>query len=374
MGWSATVLREMNRARVVLVHDWLTGMRGGEKVLLELCRLFPAAPLYTLFWNRGSVAAEIEQRVAGVSFLDRLPGVRRGYRNFLPLFPAAVRSLRLPPADLVLSTSHSVALGVRPPSGARHASYIHTPMRYAWGFAAGPSDSFRRTALAALRPWLRAVDRKAAQRVDCLAANSKNVQSRIRKVWRREADVIYPPIDTDFFHPDPAVQREDFYLVAGSLEPYKRADLAIEAFRELGLRLVVAGDGTARSGLEAGAPANVQFLGRVSGLELRRLYRRCRALIFPGLEDLGMVPLEAQACGTPVLAFGAGGALETVREAETGIFFAQATAASVAEGVAELRRREWDEARIRAHAEQFSTAVFRAKLGSFLRSRLGFPF
>jgi len=360
---------------VVLVHDWLTGMRGGEKVLLELCRLFPEAPVYTLLWNCGTVDAEIEQRVAGESFLAKLPGARRGYRNYLPLFPAAVRSLRLPPADLVVSTSHAVAHAVRVPPGAVHVSYIHTPMRYAWGFAPGPADPLRRFALAAVRPGLKSFDRRAVQRVDHLIANSRNVARRIRQVWSREAEVIHPPVDVeffdvDFFDGDPDAPREDFYLVAGSLEPSKRVDLALAATARLGRPLVAAGDGTQSRSLRARAGKDVRFLGRVTDEELRSLYRRCRALLLPGEEDFGIVPVEAQACGAPVVAYRAGGALETVRDGATGILFGAQTSQSMADAIERSERIEWDRRVIRAHAEAFSRSAFRDKMGEFSR-RLG---
>lgn len=356
--------------RVVLVHDWLTGMRGGEKVLLELCRLFPEAPVYTLLRNRGTIDVEIERRVAAESFLAKLPGARRGYRNYLPLFPAAVRSLRLPPADLVVSTSHAVAHAVRVPPGAVHVSYIHTPMRYAWGFAPGPGDPLRRFALAAVRPALKSFDRRAAQRVDHLVANSRNVAGRIRQVWSREAEVIYPPVDVDFFRPDPEVVREEFYLVAGSLEPSKLVDLALAATARLGRPLVVAGDGTQARSLRTRAGEDARFLGRVTDEELRSLYRRCRALLLPGEEDFGIVPVEAQACGAPVIAYRAGGALETVRDGATGGFFGEQTPESLADAIEQSERVDWDRRAIRAHAETFSRAAFRDKMGEFSR-RLG---
>lgn len=348
-------------------------MRGGERVLGELCGLFPQARVYAMLWNRGSVDERIERRVAGVSFLDRLPGVRFGYRNYLPLYPAAIRALELPSCDLVLSTSHAVALGVRAPRGAKHVSYIHTPMRYAWGFAPGPADPLRRAALGVLRPWLRGVDRRHGDNPDFLIANSENVQQRIRRAWGRESEVIHPPADIELFQPG-VRPREDFYLVAGSLQPYKSVDLAVRACARSSRELMIAGDGPERGRLEAAAAPNVRFLGRVSDAELGSLYQRCRALLFPGLEDFGLTPVEAQACGTPVVAFRGGGALETVVDGETGVFFDRRTPESLAEAMERLELSDWDPKRIRRNAERFSTAVFRAKLEAFLRARVGFPF
>jgi glycosyltransferase involved in cell wall biosynthesis len=339
-------------------------------VLLELCRMFPDAPLYTLLWKRGSVDPEIEQHVAGTSFLQWLPGASQGYRNYLPLFPAAVRSLGLPAADLVLSSSHAVAKGVRAPDGAVHASYIHTPMRYVWPFgadyfgAAGAAP-IKRAALAAAGPYLRWFDRASAAGVERFAANSENVARRIRQVWGRDAEVIYPPIDTAFFEPGGGEQPEDFYLLVSSLEPYKRVDLAIEACRRLGRRLLIAGDGTSGKRLRRRAGGGVELLGRVDDVRLRNLYQRCRALIFPGLEDFGMTPLEAQACGRPVVYFAAGGALESVTEA-TGVGFAEQRAERLIEAIERLESRNWKRPTIREHSLRFSTAVFRDKMERFV--------
>jgi len=362
--------------RVALVHDWLTGMRGGEKVLLELCRIFPQASIHTLLWNRGSVDPEIERRVRGESFLGRLPGAARGYRNFLPLFPAAVRSLRLPDADLVISSSHAVAKGVRVPAGARHVSYVHTPMRYLWGFGgdyfqAGAGRWWKRAALGAVAPYLRRFDVRTAAGVDGFIANSENVRRRIAQVWRRDAEVIHPPVDTEFFCPGEVAREGDYYLGAGSLEPYKRVDLLIEAFRGLDRPLKIVGSGTLAAALAREAPPNVRFLGRVDDEELRRLYRQCRALVFAADEDFGMVPVEAQACGVPVVCLGAGGALETVVDGVTGVHFDLPGATSVREAVLRLDRMRLEPAAIRAHALQFSRQTFRDRMEAFLSARLG---
>ena len=319
----------MTQPRIALVHDWLTGMRGGEKVLLELCRLFPQAKLYTLLWNRGSVVPEIERRVGGVSFLQRLPGIERSYRNFLPLFPAAIRSLAVGPVDFVISTSHAVAKSVRVPAGAAHVSYVHTPMRYVWGdnteyFRFGEGRVWKRAALGAVRPYLRWFDRRTATGVDHFVANSHTVQQRIRRAYGRESEVIHPPIDTDYFHPADTPP-SDSYLIVSSLEPYKRIDLALEAFRGGARRLLIAGQGTLEPQLRRLAPNNVEFLGRVSDERLRELYQSCRALVFPAVEDFGMTPVEAHACGKPVVCFGRGGATESVIDGQTGLYFDQHT-------------------------------------------------
>ena len=368
----------MSEPRVALVHDWLTGMRGGEKVLLELCRLFPSCEIYTLLWNRGSVHPEIERRVRRTSFLQNLPRAATGYRNYLPLFPAAVRSLKVRDADLVISSSHAVAKGVRVPTGVPHVSYIHTPMRYLWDdtdsyFQAGRGRWWKRIGLAAIAPYLRRFDVRTAGDVSCFLAVSETVRERIRRVWGVDAWVIHPPVDTDYFCPADPPCNEDFYLAVSSLEPYKRIDLAIDAFRRLPRRLVVAGSGSQRKDLLRSAPPNVSFLDRVSDEQLLGLYRRCRALIFPGIEDFGIVPVEALACGKPVVCFGGGGVTESVADGEAGIHFHPQTAEVLAEAVLRSEQREWDPERLRQAALPFSRQHFRDRMGSFLRSRFGYP-
>ena len=361
--------------RVALVHDWLTGMRGGEKVLLELCRLFPRSRIYTLFWHRGSVHPEIEQRVVQTSFLSKLP-VGAGYRNYLPLFPAAVRSLHIEQADLVLSSSHAVAKGVHAPRGVPHLSYIHTPARYLWDetnsyFAFGKGRHLKRLALALVAPYLRRFDVRSAQPIDELIANSDNVRRRIAHAYPRESGVIYPPVALAFFSPAAAVGMEHFYLLVSSLEPYKRVDLAVEAFRGLDRELVVVGGGTLERELRAFAPSNVRFTGRVMDEELRALYRRCRALIFPGIEDFGITPVEAQACGRPVICCGSGGAVESVVDGETGVHFLPQTAEALAAAVRRFEETSWDAEACRRNSLRFSRSVFQRSMLEAVARLLG---
>lgn len=360
----------MAELRVALVHDWLTGMRGGEKTLLELCRMFPRASVHTMLWNEGSVHPEIEARVAEVSFLRNLPGATGGYRYFLPVYPAAIRSLRLPEVDLVLSTSHAVAKGVRTPPGAVHVSYIHTPMRYLWGFGGsyfgfGAGAWWKRAALAAVRPYLKSFDLRTASNPDYLIANSHNVRQRIREVWGRDSEVIYPPVDTESFSPG-CDRAEDYYLAVSPLEPYKRIDVLLQAFARLDRRLIVAGGGTLRRKLSRLAGPNVELVGRVSDERLRELYRGCRALVFPANDDFGMTPVEAQACGRPVIAYGEGGALETVIDGETGVHFRPQTAAGLRQAIERFESLAFDPARCRQHSLRFSAARFRDRMEAFL--------
>jgi glycosyltransferase involved in cell wall biosynthesis len=306
--------------RVALVHDWLTGMRGGEKVLEQLCRLFPRADLLTLVHLPGSVSPIIERRRIITSGLDRLPGIGRCYRHLLPLLPAAIEAMDVSGYDLVFSTSHCVAKGI----GGKgidqpHVCYCHSPMRYVWSVAddydrrMGPSG----WALKALRPWLRAWDRRTAARVDTFIANSRCVARRIARAYGRRARVVHPPVAVDFYTPSDA-PREDFYLVLSALAPYKKVDHAVRAFAHLpDKRLKIIGTGQMDRHLRAQAPPNVQFLGWQGARSVRDHLRRCRAVLFPPLEDFGIVPVEAAACGAPVIAYAAGGALETVRDAAT---------------------------------------------------------
>jgi glycosyltransferase involved in cell wall biosynthesis len=366
----------MAEFRVALVHDWLTGMRGGERVLLELCRLFPTATIHTLLWNRRSVHPEIEARVRQTSFLEKLPGVATGYRRYLPLFPAAARSLSVQGADLVISSSHAVAKGVRVAPGVPHVSYVHTPMRYLWDetgsyFQFGSGGAWKQAGLSLVKPYLRRFDVETAREVDHFIANSENVRGRIRRFWGADAATIPPPVDTDFFFPAACAEAGDYYLIVSSLEPYKRVDLAVEAFRRLRRPLLIAGSGTQQRELRASAPQNVHFVGRVSDEQLRDLYRGCRALIFPGVEDFGIVPVEAQACGKAVICYGSGGVTESVVDGETGIYFRPQEPEALVEAVERAERRTWDTVEIRRRSLAFSRSEFRDRMEAFLRARLG---
>ena len=362
--------------KIALVHDWLTGMRGGEKVLLEMAAVFPTADIFTLLWRSGSVAGELESRLRGVSFLQRMPGAVSHYRYCLPLFPAAIRSLDLSAYDAILSSSHAVAKSVRVPPHAVHVSYVHTPMRYLWDtrddyFRFGAGRWLKRAALGAISPWLRRFDRRTASGVDFFIANSENVRRRIRAVWGANAHVIYPPVDTEFFTPGPEAARGDYYLAVSSLEPYKRIDLAVDAFSGGPRRLLVAGKGTLDAQLRRRARGSVTFLGAVEDDRLRDLYRHCRALILPGREDFGIVPVEAQACGRPVICYADGGALESVIDGLTGVHFRPQSAGALMEAVSRLEAMRWNPAAIRANALRFSRHVFREELAAFWRSRVG---
>jgi glycosyltransferase involved in cell wall biosynthesis len=362
--------------QIVLVHDWLTGMRGGEKCLEVLCRRWPKAPLYTLLHRPGSVSPAIEDRPLRTSFLQRLPQVHRYYRYLLPLMPLAAR-WRLPPCDLVVSMSHCVAKAALPPRGVPHVCYCFTPMRYAWHmrnsyFGGNQARGLKARLLDRMLEMLRRWDRQTAQRVTHFIAISRTVQQRIRECYGRDSTVIYPPVDTDFYCPA-AVPREDYYLVVSAFAPYKRLDLAIEACNRLGRGLVVIGTGQDESRLRLLAGPMVHFLGWQPDEVIRDHFRRCRALLFPGEEDFGIVPVEAQACGAPVIAFGRGGATETViprgsRREPNGLWFEEQTVECLVEAVQtfEARAGDFDPAVSRRHALRFNPRCFAEELFGYL--------
>jgi glycosyltransferase involved in cell wall biosynthesis len=362
--------------RVTLVHDWLTGMRGGEKVLEIFCRHWPDAALYTLLHRRGSVCDDIERLHPRTSFLQKFPGVHRYYRYLLPLMPRAV-GWKLPESDLVISSSHCVAKGVTAPPETPHVCYCYTPMRYAWHMRdaygwRGVKGWLVDRLLKRLRAW----DRKTADGVTHFIAISREVQRRIRECYRRDSVVIYPPVDTDFYTPV-KVRREDYYLVVSAFAPYKRIDLAIDACRQLKRRLVVIGTGQDQKRLRAVAGPTVEFLGWQSNEAIRDHMRRCQALLFPGVEDFGIVPVEAMACATPVIAFGQGGATETVipphaLQPPTGLWFPEQTADSLIASIElfERCRDRFDPSHLRRHAERFAAKRFEAEFFGFVKEVL----
>jgi glycosyltransferase involved in cell wall biosynthesis len=358
---------------VALSHDWLTGMRGGERVLEWLCRGFPRATVLTLIHNPAAVSDVIAAHPVRTSPLQRLPGIGERYRRLLPLFPWAFGRLRAPPADLLISTSHCLAKAVRAPPGARHLCYCFTPMRYAWTFYEEyfGRNPLKRRALAPLLARLREADLRANERVDRFVTLSRHVQERIRRFYGREADVVYPPVDVDFFTPGDAARdaaAPAFDLIVSALVPYKRIDLAVRAYSRTGFPLKVVGVGTEFPALRAAAAPNVEFLGRLEDGAVRALYRACRLLVFPGEEDFGIVPVEAQACGRPVVAFGRGGARETVEDGVTGLFFDAQEEDALIAAVESAAARAWDAAAIRRRAERFHPQAFVDGLAASIRA------
>ena len=368
--------------RAVLVHDWLTGMRGGEKCLEVLCRRWPHAALLTLLHRPGSVSSAIEQLGPRAGPLRLLPGVHRYYRYLLPLMPAAAACWRVRDCDLVVSFSHCVAKAVRPPRGVPHVCYCFTPMRYAWHLRDAYFDpagrrGARTRLLGAALGLLRAWDRRTVGRVTHFVAISHTVRRRIAECYGRDSAVIYPPVDTEFYRPA-SVPREDYYLAVSACAPYKRLDLAAAACNRLGRPLVVIGGGQDEARLRALAGPGVLFLGWQPDAVIRDHLRRCRALLFPGEEDFGIVPVEAQACGTPVIAFGRGGATETVvppggRGEPTGLWFAEQTVDCLAGALTafESRAGDFDPAAARRQALRFNADRFAAELFGYLDGILG---
>ncbi len=367
--------------RIALIHDWLNGMRGGERVLEAICELYPSADIFTLFAQREKLSSALARMPIRTSFVQQLPFVFRAYRWFLPVFPLAAEGFDLRGYDLVISTSHCVAKGVRP-AGAGHICYCFTPMRYVWfltddylGTRGGMKRWLSRPVLSYLRRW----DRSSSRRVDHFVGISKNVAGRIEAVYNRSSGVLYPPVDTEYFRPSD--RHGDYFLVVSALVPYKRVDLAVETFNRLGLPLKIVGTGPLARTLKQSAAANIEFLGWIDDLQLRDYYRGCRALIFPGVEDFGIVPLEAMACGRPVIGLGKGGLLETAvpwteaeRRPATAVFFYRQEADSLA-GAVKLfieKEREFDPAAIRRHARDFDRRLFKERfskmVSDFLKS------
>jgi glycosyltransferase involved in cell wall biosynthesis len=358
--------------RLALVHDWLTGMRGGERALEVLCERFPDAEIFTLVHVRGAVSPTIERLPIHTSFVQRLPMVARYYRHYLPLFPSAVERFNLDRFDFVLSLSHCCVKSVIRSAEARHVCYCLTPMRYAWDqFDAyfGPArlgrvgSALMRPVMAKMARW----DRDTAPRVDRYVAISHYVAGRIARYYNREATVVYPPVNTRFFSPDGS-SPERFALLVSALVPYKRIELAIEACQRAHLPLKIVGDGPERATLQRAAGNGTMFFGRRSDEEIRDLYRRASVVLLPGEEDFGIAPLEAQACGRPVVALGRGGALETIVPEQTGVLVSEPTAEAFADAVARAVDRRFDAEAIRRHAERFSRERFGDEMQALVSS------
>jgi glycosyltransferase involved in cell wall biosynthesis len=360
--------------RVAIVHDWLNQIGGAEQVLEALVELFPGAPIYTsIYWPERMPQAYRHWDIRTM-WMDRLPGIYRHHQPYLLLYPLAFGQLELSGYDLIVSNKSAFCLGVRVAPGTRHLCYCLTPTRFVWNFDAyvqgeqinGLARHLVRPFLGKLQRW----ERAAAGRIDAFVAISREVQGRIRRLYGRESAIIHPPVNTDDFAAAPQGEQGDYFLIVSRLIPYKRIDLAVEALSGLGLPLWIAGEGRDRAKLQALAGPNVHFLGRVSDAELPGLMARCRAFLFPGLEDFGIAPVQAMAAGRPVIAYAGGGALDYVVEGETGLFFDQQTPQSLAEAIRRFDDSAFDPVRIRAHAERFDARLFRSRLRALVENEM----
>jgi glycosyltransferase involved in cell wall biosynthesis len=358
--------------RVAIVHDLMNQMGGAERVLLTLHDLFPQAPIYTSIWDPRITDKRFRAMDIRTSYMQRLPFIMRHHQPYLPLYPFVFERLDLREYDVVISSSWAFAKGIVTRPETLHICYCYTPMRWAWRYEDYISHErvglLGRALLPPFITWLRSWDYQTAARVDYFVSISHAVSARIAKYYRRESTVIMPPVDTSRFQV--ASGTDDYFLVVSRMIPYKRIDLAVQAFTRLGLPLRVIGGGRDEKKLRRMAGKNVRFMGTLPDAAVHEHMARCRALIFPGEEDFGMTPVEAQASGRPVIAYGAGGALSTIIEGETGAFFYEQTAESLMEAVQNFRDEQFDPQRIRRHAEEFDTRRFMDRFSRFVESKI----
>jgi len=354
--------------KVAIVCDWLTDMGGAERVILALHKLYPNAPIYTSIYNRVNLPQFSEADVR-TSFLQSMPGAKHRHQRYLAQMPLAFESFDLDDYDVVISSSHSCAKGVITKPDTLHVSYCHSPPRYLWDGSHQYVNEYpwpkilKKTLIPSILHHLRIWDRAAADRVDLYVANSHYVASRIEKYYRHDSRVIHPPVELQPFE---VVEKDDYYLAVGRLIPYKRFDLIVQAFNELKRPLKIVGVGNQLKKLQKLASSNVEFLGMVSEESLHSYYKYAKALIFPQVEDFGITPLEAMGAGCPVIAYGAGGALETVKDKESGLFFDEQTVESLGEAVRTFEAMHFDPAVVRAQAEKFDSEVFAREFADFV--------
>ena len=360
--------------KVALVHDYLNQMGGAERVVMAFHQMFPEAPIYTSIYDPQRVDPAFQEMDIRTSFMQKFPLVTRHHQPYLPFYPFAMESLDLRDYELVLSSSSAFGKGVITRPGTMHICYCHTPMRWCWNYREYVEreqlGGMARRVLPLLITGLRVWDQVSAMRVDHFIANSPVVAERIQKYYRRDAVVIPPPVEVSRFSFDPDIEVEDYFLIISRLIPYKRIDLAIEACNRLRLPLVIIGAGRDLERLKRRAGPTIRFLGRLSDQEVLHYYARCRALLFPGEEDFGITPLEAQACGRPVIAYGSGGALASVVEGITGVFFYEQTVDSLATALASFDERRYEPQTIRSHALEFDMPRFHRRILQFIEAKM----
>jgi len=359
--------------KIALVHYWLTGMRGGEKVVQSICNIFPDIDIYTLVYNRDKISDKINSHRITTSFIQKLPLAKSKYQNYLPFMPVAIEQFDLSGYDLVISSESGIAKGVLTKPETCHICYCHSPMRYLWNMYFDYMKNekpgfFKRNFISWYFNYLRVWDLASASRVDYFISNSHNVKNRIRKYYRRDAEVIYPPVDIENFKP--GSRKKDYYLIVSQLVSYKRIDIAVEAFNKLGRELLIIGEGPELKNLKKRAKSNIKFIGWADSAELASYYTEARAFIFPGEEDFGITPVEAQASGTPVIGYGKGGVLETVKDGETGVLFDDQDPYSLAGAVEIFESSDIGPSeKIRENSEKFSTEKFEERFKSFIEKK-----
>jgi glycosyltransferase involved in cell wall biosynthesis len=359
--------------KVAIVHYWLVGMRGGEKVLESLCRLYPEADIFTHVYDPDAISDIIKSHPIHTTFINKLPRARKLYQRYLPLMPLALEQLNLRGYDLIISSESGPAKGIIPPPGSVHVCYCHSPMRYIWNMFheyRKSSGLLTRLLMPFLAHYIRNWDAISANRVDHYIANSATVAARLERYYRRSSKVIYPPVDVDAFKRLPDEEIGDYYLMVGELVGYKRAELAVEAFNQTGKKLVVIGGGELLGTLKKIAKGNVTILGPQPFSVLKYHYAHCRALVFPGEEDFGIVPVEAMASGRPVIAYRRGGATETVIDSVTGVFFDEQSIDAIIEAVNRCENTTFQPDVIVEHARTFSTEIFEREMSAYFAAVL----
>ena len=355
--------------KIAIIHYWLVGMRGGEKVLESLCEIYPQADIFTHVYDPENISDVINKHKINTTFINKLPLAKRIYQAYLPLMPLALEQLDLRDYDLIISSESGPAKGVIPPPDAIHISYVHTPMRYIWDMYPDYRKSaglFKKYLMPPIIHYLRLWDVTTASRVDAFVANSNFVKKRLARYYHRDAVVIPPPVDVNQFKPGNKI--DDFYLMVGELVRYKKTDIAIKAFNEMDKKLIIIGDGEQMSELKSLAKSNIVLKGHQPFAEVKAHFASCKALIFPGIEDFGIVPVEAMASGRPVIAFAKGGVMDTIREGVSGVFFQEQTPDSLIKAVERFEQGidSFNTKQIRLHAEQFSKEVFKKNIQKFI--------